>query len=46
MSLMKYGELYRNDDGNEVWRIKDKNDNVIQENIASDYDAQWLAEQI
>lgn len=43
---MRYGELYRNDNGNEVWRIKDENGNVIQENIASDYDAQWLAEKI
>jgi hypothetical protein len=37
------GELYRNDAGNEVWRIKeDGTGNVIRDDIASDSNYRWL----
>ncbi len=37
------GELYRDDDGNEVWRIKEvETGNVLREGIASDHDYRWL----
>lgn len=44
--LSRFGELYRSDDGYEVWRIRDENGNIAHEDIASDHDAQWLAEQV
>lgn len=37
------GELYRDDDGHEVWRIKEaETGNVLREDIASDRDYRWL----
>jgi hypothetical protein len=37
------GELYRDEKGHEVWRIKEaETGNVLREDIASDRDYQWL----
>jgi hypothetical protein len=37
------GELYRDGDGNEVWRIKEvETGKVLREGIASDSDYRWL----
>jgi len=37
------GELYHDDDGHEVWRIKDKDTGqVLREGIASDSEYRWL----
>jgi hypothetical protein len=37
------GELYRDDNGNEVWRIKEiVTGNILREGIASDHDYRWL----
>lgn len=43
-ALEKYGELYRNEEGHEVWRIRGNQNNIIEDNISSDFDAEWLAE--
>lgn len=45
-ALMRFGRLYRNADGHEVWGIFDPEGNVYVEDIASDHDARWLAEQM
>lgn len=38
-----FGELYRDEDGHEVWRIKEvETGNVLREGIASDHDYRWL----
>lgn len=42
-ALDLYGELYRNAQGQEVWRIRNKNGTIHEDNIASDHDAAWLA---
>jgi hypothetical protein len=39
------GQLYHTDEGREVWRIRDTEGRVVAENIESDHDAAWLAEQ-
>ena len=37
------GELYRDGNGNEVWRIKEAaTGKVLQDGIASDHDYKWL----
>lgn len=37
------GELYRDDDGHEVWRIKEiETGHVLREGISSDHDYKWL----
>jgi hypothetical protein len=37
------GELYRNADGHEVWRIKDiETGKVLRDGVASDQDYRWL----
>lgn len=37
------GEPYRDDNGHEVWRIKEVvTGNILREGIASDRDYQWL----
>jgi hypothetical protein len=37
------GELYRDADGHEVWRVKDvATGEVLREGIASDHDYRWL----
>jgi len=37
------GELYRDEDGHEVWRIKEiETGKVLHEGIASDHDYKWL----
>lgn len=37
------GELYRDESGHEVWRIKEvETDNVLREGIESDRDYRWL----
>jgi hypothetical protein len=37
------GELYRDEKGHEVWRIKEaETGNVLREGIASDRDYRWL----
>lgn len=37
------GELYRNEAGNEVWRIKDKDTGeVLRADISSDREYHWL----
>ncbi|UGS26351.1 hypothetical protein K8F61_17250 [Microbacterium resistens] len=45
-ALDELGELYRDENGHEVWRIRDRKGNVQHEGVASDHDAAWLAEQI
>lgn len=45
-ALLTFGELYRNEAGHEVWRIRDTDGGIYAEDIASDFDAQWLAEQM
>ena len=45
-ALLAHGELYRDEDGHEVWRIRDTDGNIYADGIASDFDAQWLAEQM
>jgi hypothetical protein len=44
-NLQRYGTLYRNDEGQAVWRIV-KDGRLVAENIASDYDAQFIADAI
>jgi hypothetical protein len=37
------GELYRDDENHEVWRIKEvETGTVLREGIASDHDYRWL----
>ncbi|HSZ68894.1 MAG TPA: hypothetical protein VK756_00895 [Solirubrobacteraceae bacterium] len=37
------GELYRDEDGHEVWRIRDiETGKVLREGIAPDRDCRWL----
>lgn len=45
-ALAEFGRLYRNAAGHEVWRIHDLDGSVYVEDIASDFDARWLAEQV
>lgn len=45
-ALQQYGDLYRNDEGHEVWRITDAEGNVVAEDVASDFDAAWIAAQV
>lgn len=45
-ALFQFGELYRDDQGVEVWRIRDLNGEVVQDGIGSDYDAAWIAAQV
>lgn len=45
-NLARYGSLYRNDEGHEVWRITGPDGQVIAENVSSDHDAAWIADQI
>lgn len=42
-ALQKLGELYRNEQGLGVWRIRDLDGNVVHEDVGSDHDAEWLA---
>lgn len=42
--LERLGELYRDADGHEVWRIRSAAGVVVAEGVASDHDAAWLAE--
>ena len=37
--LAEFGELYRNAQGSEVWRLRDWEGKVIAENVGSDHDA-------
>jgi hypothetical protein len=45
-ALMAHGELYRDAEGHEVWRIRNTDGTVYVEGIASDFDAEWLADQM
>lgn len=45
-ALLTFGELYRDDAGVEVWRIRDFEGRTFADGIASDFDAQWVAEQM
>ena len=45
-ALDTYGELRRDEEGHEVWRIRDREGNIVHDNIASDHDAAWLATRI
>jgi hypothetical protein len=45
-ALLAHGELYRDESGHEVWRIRDTDGSIYADGIASDFDAQWLAEQM
>jgi hypothetical protein len=38
-------ELYRNEDGHEVWRIR-KGGKIIVDNVSSDHDPQWLKDNV
>ncbi len=41
------GELYRDEDGHEVWRIKEiETGKVLRDGIASDHDYRWLLDAI
>lgn len=42
-ALNKLGELYRNADGVEVWRIRNLEGVIEAEDIASDFDAACIA---
>jgi hypothetical protein len=44
-ALAALGELYRDEEGREVWRIRTPDGSLYAEGVASDHDAQWLAEQ-
>lgn len=43
-ALARLGELYRDADGIEVWRVRDTAGRVVAEGIASDHDAAWIAD--
>lgn len=45
-ALTEHGELYRDEAGHEVWRIRNRTGHVVAEGIASDHDARWLADQV
>lgn len=45
-ALMAFGELYRDETGHDVWRIRDIDGGIYADGVASDFDAQWLAEQM
>lgn len=45
-ALDRLGELYRDADGREVWRVRDESGQVIAEGVASDHDARFLAEAV
>lgn len=45
-ALEALGELYRNAEGVEVWRIRDRAGVICHEDVASDFDAEFLAEQL
>lgn len=45
-ALLTFGSLYRDENGHEVWRILDTDGAIYADGIASDFDAQWLAEQM
>lgn len=45
-ALAAHGELYRDEEGAEVWRIRAANGTVVAEGVASDDDARWIAEQV
>jgi hypothetical protein len=37
------GELYRDDNGHEMWRIKEsETSHILREGISSDHDYKWL----
>ncbi len=41
------GELYRDEDGHEVWRIKEiETGKVLRDGIASDHDYRWLLDTV
>jgi hypothetical protein len=44
--LEQLGELYRDETGHEVWRIRDLAGNVAAEAVESDHDAAWIAGRI
>lgn len=45
-ALLAFGELYRDEAGHDVWRIRDIDGGIYADGVASDFDAQWLAEQM
>lgn len=42
-ALDRFGELYRNAEGAEVWRIRNARGEVVAEDVSSDHDAAWIA---
>lgn len=42
-ALEQFGSLYRDECGNEVWRIVDRSGAVVADGVSSDYDAAWIA---
>lgn len=42
-ALHQLGELYRNANGHEVWRIRDRQGRIVADDIDSDRDAAWIA---
>lgn len=45
-NLARYGTLYRNENGIEVWRLTDSNGQIIADSVESDHDARWIADRI
>lgn len=47
-NLDTLGTLYRNAEGNEVWRVRDTSGAsgaIVAEDVASDFDVAWIADQ-
>lgn len=43
-ALERFGALYRDEQGREVWRIVDANGRTVAEGVESDHDAAFIAE--
>ena len=35
-------DLYRNDEGHEVWIIREADGTIVAEDVESDHDAEWI----
>jgi|GEM_PF-5855464 len=42
-ALDRFGSLYVNEEGWEVWCIRDRSGAVYADDVASDHDAAWIA---
>ena len=43
-ALSRFGALYRDEHGHEVWRIVDADGRIVAEGVESDHDAAFIAE--